>query len=108
MSQLETIVIVGAGLGGVSAAGALREAGFQGRVVLVGDEPEMPYDRPPLSKGVLVSSELQSLAGNEVNFGRTHEIEDAGLHREFRSRAVQLSRAFFERAEIVRASGRSR
>lgn len=46
-------VIVGAGLAGWSAAATLREGGFDGRVVLVGDEPHLPYDRPPLSKQYL-------------------------------------------------------
>ena len=63
MANIDTIVIVGAGLAGVSAAGALRDVGFAGRVVLLGDEAEAPYDRPPLSKAVLVSSEFSSLDG---------------------------------------------
>ena len=46
----ETFVIVGAGLAGAKAAETLREEGFDGRLVLVGDEPERPYERPPLSK----------------------------------------------------------
>ncbi len=49
----ETFVIVGASLAGGSAAVALREEGFDGRVVLVGAEPEPPYERPPLSKDYL-------------------------------------------------------
>src|SRR5919106_331154 len=49
----ETVVIVGAGLAGVRAAAALRSEGFDGRVVLVGGEPHLPYDRPPLSKALL-------------------------------------------------------
>jgi NADPH-dependent 2,4-dienoyl-CoA reductase/sulfur reductase-like enzyme len=57
----ETIVIVGSGLAGVSAAGTLREHGFAGRLVLVGEEPELPYDRPPLSKSVLVHDEFAGL-----------------------------------------------
>jgi Uncharacterized NAD(FAD)-dependent dehydrogenases len=47
------IVIVGASLAGLCAAEALREAGFQGPLTLIGDEPYPPYDRPPLSKAVL-------------------------------------------------------
>jgi cation diffusion facilitator CzcD-associated flavoprotein CzcO len=43
-------VIVGAGLAGAKAAETLREEGFDGPVVLVGAEPERPYERPPLSK----------------------------------------------------------
>jgi 3-phenylpropionate/trans-cinnamate dioxygenase ferredoxin reductase subunit len=61
MSSTETILIVGSGIAGVTAAGAVRETGFAGRIVLVGDEPELPYDRPPLSKGVLVHDNLEQL-----------------------------------------------
>ena len=47
------IVIVGASLAGLRAAGALRHEGFTGSLTLIGDEPHEPYDRPPLSKQVL-------------------------------------------------------
>lgn len=47
------VVVVGAGLAGGSAAATLREAGFDGDVLLVGEEPDPPYDRPPLSKAFL-------------------------------------------------------
>ncbi|MDP6607151.1 MAG: FAD-dependent oxidoreductase [Dehalococcoidia bacterium] len=50
---LDRIAIVGASLAGLSAAEALREAGFEGAVTLVGAEAHLPYDRPPLSKQVL-------------------------------------------------------
>jgi 3-phenylpropionate/trans-cinnamate dioxygenase ferredoxin reductase subunit len=50
-------VIVGAGLAGAKAAQALREEGFDGPLVLVGDEAERPYERPPLSKGYLLGKE---------------------------------------------------
>jgi 3-phenylpropionate/trans-cinnamate dioxygenase ferredoxin reductase subunit len=46
-------VIVGASLAGGSAAAALREGGFDGEITLIGAEPVMPYNRPPLSKGYL-------------------------------------------------------
>ena len=49
----ETFVIVGAGLAGGGAAATLREEGFDGRVVLIGAEPQLPYERPPLSKEYL-------------------------------------------------------
>lgn len=52
--------MVGASLAGVRAAAGLREAGFEGRVTLVGEEPHAPYDRPPLSKGVLSAKVDQS------------------------------------------------
>ncbi|MGW2871932.1 NAD(P)/FAD-dependent oxidoreductase [Kitasatospora sp. NPDC001225] len=47
------IVVVGASLGGAKAAEALREAGYRGGIVLIGEEHERPYERPPLSKGYL-------------------------------------------------------
>ncbi|ORW32734.1 hypothetical protein AWB91_09590 [Mycobacterium paraense] len=53
MSQ-PTYVIVGANLAGGSAAVALRDAGFDGKIVLIGAESYPPYERPPLSKGLLM------------------------------------------------------
>ena len=50
---MPTIAIVGASLAGSSAAATLREEGFDGRVLLIGAEPQPPYDRPPLSKNYL-------------------------------------------------------
>lgn len=47
-------MIVGAGMAGVQTAVALRERGFTGSVTLIGAEPHQPYDRPPLSKAVLL------------------------------------------------------
>jgi len=49
-------VIVGASIGGVRTAQALRSAGYQGEITLVGDESALPYDRPPLSKGLLAGT----------------------------------------------------
>ncbi|MFC9269597.1 NAD(P)/FAD-dependent oxidoreductase [Streptomyces zhihengii] len=51
-----TVVVVGAGMAGVQTAVALREAGFTGQVTLIGAEPHQPYDRPPLSKAVLLGT----------------------------------------------------
>ncbi|MFD1658510.1 NAD(P)/FAD-dependent oxidoreductase [Streptomyces caeni] len=48
------VVVVGAGMAGVQTAVALREQGFTGEVTLIGAEPHQPYDRPPLSKAVLL------------------------------------------------------
>ncbi|WP_329313249.1 FAD-dependent oxidoreductase [Streptomyces sp. NBC_01278] len=48
------VVIVGAGMAGVQTAVALREQGWSGPVTLLGAEPHQPYDRPPLSKAVLL------------------------------------------------------
>ncbi|MGW7258633.1 NAD(P)/FAD-dependent oxidoreductase [Streptomyces sp. NPDC054834] len=53
-SQARRVVVVGAGMAGVQTAVALREQGFRGTVTLIGAEPHQPYDRPPLSKAVLL------------------------------------------------------
>ena len=47
------VVIVGASMGGLRAAETLRKSGYAGRLVVIGDEPHAPYNRPPLSKEVL-------------------------------------------------------
>ncbi|PKW07275.1 NADPH-dependent 2,4-dienoyl-CoA reductase, sulfur reductase [Streptomyces sp. 1222.5] len=50
------MVVVGAGMAGVQTAVALREQGFEGAVTVIGAEPHQPYDRPPLSKAVLLGT----------------------------------------------------
>ena len=55
----KTFVIVGGGLGGAKAAEALRERGFDGKVVLLADEEYLPYERPPLSKGYLLGKDAR-------------------------------------------------
>ncbi|MEV5876532.1 FAD-dependent oxidoreductase [Streptomyces sp. NPDC052101] len=56
MSQGRRVVVVGAGMAGVQTAVALREQGFKGAVTVLGAEPHQPYDRPPLSKAVLLGT----------------------------------------------------
>ncbi|EME99811.1 FAD-dependent oxidoreductase [Streptomyces mobaraensis NBRC 13819 = DSM 40847] len=53
----QTFVIVGGGLAGAKAAETLRAEGFTGRVILIGDERDHPYERPPLSKGYLIGKD---------------------------------------------------
>ena len=53
MTEHSDILIVGAGHGGAQAAIALRQRKFEGSVTIVGEEPEIPYERPPLSKDYL-------------------------------------------------------
>ncbi|MEV4950296.1 FAD-dependent oxidoreductase [Streptomyces sp. NPDC053755] len=53
----QTFVIVGGGLAGAKAAQTLRSEGYNGRVILIGDERDHPYERPPLSKGYLSGKE---------------------------------------------------
>lgn len=82
-----TVVIVGSSVGGVRTAKALRSQGFTGRVVLIGGEAHLPYDKPPLSKQFLAGSWDQSrvtiltaedakLAGIELRLGNPAERLD--------------------------------
>jgi len=50
------VAIIGAGQAGFQVAASLHQEGFAGRVVLVGDEPFLPYQRPPLSKSYLAGN----------------------------------------------------
>jgi len=51
--MVQTVVIAGTGQGGFQVAASLRQDGFEGRIVMVGEEPGLPYQRPPLSKAFL-------------------------------------------------------
>ena len=72
----QTFVIVGASLAGAKAAETLRQEGFDGRVVLLGEEAERPYERPPLSKEHLRGEDRPSLIYvHEEGFYAAHDIE---------------------------------
>src|SRR3712207_2021799 len=76
MTAPGTVVVVGAGLAGAKAAETLREEGFTGRVVLVGAEPERPYERPPLSKAYLTgAAERSSASVHEEGWCAEHDGE---------------------------------
>src|SRR5580692_9975588 len=51
------VVIVGAGQGGFQVAASLRTEGYAGSITLIGDEPHLPYQRPPLSKEYLLGKQ---------------------------------------------------
>jgi 3-phenylpropionate/trans-cinnamate dioxygenase ferredoxin reductase component len=75
-SQTQRIVIVGASLAGAKAAETLREEGFDGKVVLIGDESERPYERPPLTKDYLRGESPREKAYvHPEPFYREREIE---------------------------------
>ena len=87
--MLRSVVVVGASLAGLRACEGLRHAGFDGRITLVGAEPYLPYDRPPLSKEFLAgASDVDRLA-------LTSPAKLAGLDLELvlgeRARAVDLA-----------------
>jgi 3-phenylpropionate/trans-cinnamate dioxygenase ferredoxin reductase component len=76
MTTDQTLVIVGASVAGAKAAEGARTAGYDGRVVLVGDEHALPYERPPLSKAVLRGeAEPETTLVRDDNFYATHDIE---------------------------------
>src|SRR5215203_752438 len=76
MTADQTFVIAGASLAGAKAAEALREEGFEGRVVLIGAEDERPYERPPLSKEYLLGEAgREKVYVHEEGFYAEHEIE---------------------------------
>jgi 3-phenylpropionate/trans-cinnamate dioxygenase ferredoxin reductase subunit len=75
MSQ-QTSIIVGASLAGAKAAEELREQGYEGRIVLVGSEPELPYERPPLTKDYLRDEAKREQAlVHDRGFYEEHQIE---------------------------------
>ncbi len=97
-----TVVIVGASLAGASAAQSLRAEGFDGRVVLLGEEPELPYERPPLSKGYLTGDTArEQVLLQGLDFYADHDIE---LRTDTRVAALDLSssEAVLEAGERVR------
>jgi 3-phenylpropionate/trans-cinnamate dioxygenase ferredoxin reductase subunit len=76
MTDRQTFVIVGAGLAGAKTAEALRGEGFDGRIVLLGEEVERPYDRPPLSKDYLQGrSEKEKIYVHPAGFYPEHDID---------------------------------
>jgi 3-phenylpropionate/trans-cinnamate dioxygenase ferredoxin reductase subunit len=92
MHPQDPFVIVGGGLAGAKAAETLRDEGFDGPVVLLAEEPEQPYERPPLSKGYLLGSDPRETARvHEKGWYEAHDVElrtatrvsalDPGTHR---------------------------
>jgi 3-phenylpropionate/trans-cinnamate dioxygenase ferredoxin reductase subunit len=76
VADSRTFVIVGASLAGGKAAETLRNEGFDGRVVLIGAEPERPYERPPLSKDLLLGKgEREQVFLHPAEWYAEHDIE---------------------------------
>jgi len=97
----QTFVIAGASLAGAKAAETLREEGFDGRVVLLGEETERPYERPELSKGFLLGKKpAEKLYVHPADFYAGHDIElrtsttvtalDPGAHEVVLNRGERL------------------
>lgn len=82
----DTVAIIGANVAGGSAAFALRDSGFDGRIVLLGAEEHLPYERPPLSKNVLLGTAVPA----DVELWPAAEYESAEIEVELGVRATAL------------------
>jgi 3-phenylpropionate/trans-cinnamate dioxygenase ferredoxin reductase subunit len=87
--MISTILIVGGGQAGAQAIDTLRREGFAGRLVLIGDEPELPYQRPPLSKKYL-SGEM---AADRLLFRHRSFYDEHRIELKLGRRAVRLDAA---------------
>jgi 3-phenylpropionate/trans-cinnamate dioxygenase ferredoxin reductase subunit len=76
MKSQDTLLIIGASLAGAKAAEGARTSGFEGRIVLVGQESHLPYERPPLSKEVLRGEKAPHTAYvHDADYYAEHNIE---------------------------------
>ena len=71
----DRVVIVGAGQGGLQVAASLRQDGFAGSITLIGDEPGLPYQRPPLSKAYMKDGDEARLALKPASFFETAAVD---------------------------------
>jgi len=70
------IIIIGGGLAGAKAVEALRDKGFEGKIVLFGAEDHLPYERPPLSKDYLAGKKtLEDFTVDSEDWYRDHDVE---------------------------------
>ncbi|KFE34920.1 NAD(P)/FAD-dependent oxidoreductase [Thioclava atlantica] len=98
----ESVVIIGAGQGGLQAAISLRQNGFAGAITLIGDEPGLPYQRPPLSKAYLHDGNAEALRLRPDSFFTSKEVDYLP-----ETRVEQIDRAAQE-IVIAGASGKRR
>jgi 3-phenylpropionate/trans-cinnamate dioxygenase ferredoxin reductase subunit len=76
MTDDRTFVVVGGGLAGAKTAEALRERGFEGRIILFAGEPHLPYERPPLSKDYLKTGDkLEDVFVHDEDWYAAHDVE---------------------------------
>src|SRR4051794_38828079 len=105
-----TVAVVGASLAGLSAARALRNQSYDGRIVVIGDEVHAPYDRPPLSKDFLAgTSSLEDIGlgtSDDEQLALEWRLGTTAVGLDRISRSVQLSDGSEVRADgIVLATG---
>ena len=86
MNKTHRVVIVGASVAGLSVAENLRAEGFEGEILLLGNEPHLPYSRPPLSKQVL----LDNWEPSQVAVKTGQELEALGIEFKASTQALGL------------------
>jgi NADPH-dependent 2,4-dienoyl-CoA reductase/sulfur reductase-like enzyme len=96
--RLERVVVVGASLAGLRACETLRTEGYRGTITLIGDEPHLPYDRPPLSKKLLAGE----WEPDRIVLRKPDAIEELGLDVRLGQRAAGLD---LEDRAVVLADG---
>jgi 3-phenylpropionate/trans-cinnamate dioxygenase ferredoxin reductase subunit len=87
--MISTILILGGGQAGAQAVDSLRREGFAGRLVLIGDEPHLPYQRPPLSKQYLAGE----LADDRLPFRHQAFYDQHRVELKLGRRATHLDAA---------------
>ena len=108
------IVIVGAGLTGATAAKALRKEGYGGELLILGEEPSLPFGRPPLSKGYLRGKEdLSSWLVAPFDWYKAHQIEllpakVSGLEPDARRVKLESGDAIRYERLLLASGGRNR
>lgn len=110
MSSATRVVIVGASIGGLTAAETLRQEGFDGQIVLVGDEHHLPYTRPPLSKQILAGDWIPAQA-TILTAGQLDELHIemrtgcTAVSLDVESRLLQTSAGAMVYDELIIATG---
>ena len=97
-AMVRDVVVVGASLAGLRAAETFRNEGYDGRLTIIGDEPHLPYDRPPLSKKVLAGE----WEPDRIHLRKDEEYAELELDLRLGARAVGLD---IQRREVVLEGG---
>jgi 3-phenylpropionate/trans-cinnamate dioxygenase ferredoxin reductase component len=110
-SQPSRIVIVGASLAGATAAIALRDQGYQGELTLIGEESQLPYERPPLSKALLLGERDEpDWVGDEATYadkGITLRLGTMATRFDRDRKVVVASRHEYRYDKLLIATGSS-
>src|SRR5271170_1644699 len=109
------VVIVGAGQAGFQVAASLRTEGYEGPIALIGEEPNLPYQRPPLSKGFMAGKQdIASTALRPLAFYPSHRIElvtgarVTGIDRASRSVRLESGRSVPYETLVLAVGARNR